>query len=227
MPHDPNDLQIDHDRERRCGFPEVVYGSSKTTEQVVQATREIFEASGRAFVTRVDGEVANAIEKALEGARVEHHESARCVTIHRPDLDHETSGAVLVLSAGTSDVPVAEEARVTAWMAGCQVTAHYDVGVAGIHRLLELGDEIACARAIVVVAGMDGALPSVVAGLASCPVIGVPTSVGYGAAFEGLAPLLSMLNSCAAGLAVVNIDAGFSAGMLAARINRNSRETSS
>ncbi|MCA8960559.1 MAG: nickel pincer cofactor biosynthesis protein LarB, partial [Planctomycetes bacterium] len=147
-----------------------------------------------------------------------------CVTLERPEKRAERAGSVLILTGGTSDIPVAEEARVTAEICGSAVTTHYDVGVAGLHRVLARRADIASAHAIIVVAGMDGALPSVVAGLAACPVIGVPTSIGYGAAFGGLAPLLTMLNSCAAGLSVVNIDAGFSAGMIAARINRQTVE---
>ncbi len=212
-------IRVDHDRESRCGFPEVVYGASKTTEEIVEAVRQIFHASGRVLATRVNDADADAIVAHIPEANVEHHARARCVSVHHRDAVHRSVGSVLVLSAGTSDIPVAEEARVTAWMTECHVEAHYDVGVAGLHRLLDLRPAIDRAKVIVVVAGMDGALPSVVAGLASCPVIGVPTSVGYGAAFGGVAPLLSMLNSCAAGLAVVNIDAGFSAGMLAAKIN--------
>lgn len=208
-------IRIDHDRERRCGFPEVVFGQGKNPDDLVQACRRILDRHGRLLATRVDPTPAEALRDAIpEG---EYHSRARCFSVERTPIPRK--GRVLILCAGTSDVPVAEEARVTAEITGSHCTAHYDVGVAGIHRLFAIEHELRQARALVVVAGMEGALPSVVGGLVACPVIAVPTSIGYGAAFGGLAALLGMLNSCAAGVSVVNIDNGYGAGILASRIN--------
>ncbi|MFQ5654151.1 MAG: nickel pincer cofactor biosynthesis protein LarB [Planctomycetota bacterium] len=208
-------LRLDHDRDRRCGFPEVVYGQGKELGDLVCAAREILEESGRLLVTRLDEEKGSRLAGAIEGAI--HHRRARCVTAARQAVDQR--GLVAVLCAGTSDIPVAEEARVTAEITGSRTESFHDVGVAGLHRLLAIREALERARAVIVVAGMEGALPSVVAGLLRHPVIAVPTSVGYGASFGGIAPLLAMLNSCATGVAVVNIDNGFGAGMLASRIN--------
>ncbi len=214
----PSFARIDHHRAVRCGFPEVVYGPGKTPSQVVAIAEEILSRAPRLLVTRVDGEQTGALLEALPDATL--HERARAITVLRGTLTR--AGSVAVLSAGTSDGPVAEEARVTADAMGAEVTAFHDCGVAGLHRLLSVLDEIRAVDALVVVAGMEGALPSVVGGLVDAPVIAVPTSVGYGASFEGVAPLLTMLNSCAAGVAVVNIDNGFGAGYLAAVIARRS-----
>ena len=206
---------VDHDRGLRCGFPEVIFCEGKRTDDIAEIARAILGQGDLVLATRASQEAYEAI-RGVDG-RAEYHEAARCVTVlHQTPAD--TGKHILVLSAGTADVPVAEEARVTAEVGGHRVETAYDVGVAGIHRLFAQAEKIQSADVIVVVAGMEGALPSVVAGLASCPVVAVPTSVGYGASFGGLAPLLTMLNSCAAGVSVVNIDNGFGAGYLASLI---------
>lgn len=210
--------RVDHHRTERCGFPEVVLGLGKRPDEIVAIARSVLSRAERLLVTRAEPAAADALREAFPDARWE--ERARCVTVVRDREPRPGVGRVLVVSAGTGDLPVAEEARVTAEVTGSRVETLYDAGVAGIHRLLARTDLLERARVVVVVAGMEGALPSVVGGLCSVPVIAVPTSVGYGASFGGLAPLLAMLNSCAAGVAVVNIDNGFGAGFLASRINR-------
>ncbi len=211
---------MDHHRALRRGFPEVVLGEGKSSEQVVAIAERLAAGSDRLLVTRVDVDTYRAVKERLPDAR--YHAEARAVTLDRGGEPRRPG--VAVLCAGTSDLAVAEEAAVTAEVMGSQVERFYDVGVAGIHRLLDKLEPMRSARALVAVAGMEGALPSVVAGLVAAPVIAVPTSVGYGASFGGLAPLLAMLNSCAPGVAVVNIDNGFGAGYLAAVINSQSRE---
>ncbi len=206
---------LDHHRSLRQGFPEVVLCEGKTTAQVVAITRSFIKKRGPFLATRAEPAVARAICKLNRRAR--YYADARIVAIHAPS--QKRLGHVLVVSAGTADSAVAEEARVTAEVMGSHVERLYDVGVAGIHRLLGRKERLFEARVIIVVAGMDGALPSVVGGLVECPVIAVPTSRGYGASFGGLAALLTMLNSCAAGVGVMNIDNGFGAGCLAHRIN--------
>ena len=207
---------IDHHRHLRHGMPEVIYCEGKTLEQIVGISRRMLKAGSDILATRASEKVYKAVRKI--DRRAIYHKASRAIVIQ--DVKKVlTGGMVLVLTAGTSDIPVAEEAAVTAAMLGSTVQTVYDVGVAGIHRILSKRETLDSARVIVVVAGMDGALPSVVGGLVSKPVIAVPTSVGYGAGFQGLAPLLTMLNSCAAGVAVVNIDNGFGAGVLAHRIN--------
>ena len=208
--------KVDHHRGLRDWMPEVILGEGKTTDQTVGISRALLEHSDRLLVTRIAAESARALLAAIPDAT--HHEMARCVTVERSPVPKRDG--VMVLCAGTADLPVAEEAAITAEIMGNDVKRLFDVGVAGIHRLLDKIPLIREARALVVVAGMEGALPSVVAGLVNAPVIAVPTSIGYGASFGGLAPLLSMLNSCAAGVAVVNIDNGFGAGYMAASINR-------
>ena len=208
--------QVDTHRALRKGFPEVIFGAGKTPEQVVRIAAKILECEQRILVTRIHGEQARALRRKFN--RAVHHEAARCVTIEKSPLPRRP-GAIAVLCAGTSDLPVAEEAAVTADIMGNRVERIYDVGVAGLHRLLRRLELIQSANVLVVVAGMEGALPSVVAGLVSRPVIAVPTSVGYGASFGGLAALLGMLNSCGSGVTVVNIDNGFGAGYAAAQIN--------
>ena len=212
--------ELDHHRALRRGFPEVILGEGKSEEQVVAIAERLAAASDRLLITRVDVETYGAVKQRLPDAR--YHADARAITLDR-SRERRWPG-VVVLCAGTSDLPVAEEAAVTAELMGSQAERYYDVGIAGLHRLLDKLEAMQSARALVVVAGMEGALPSVVAGLVAAPVIAVPTSVGYGASFGGLAPLLSMLNSCAAGVGVVNIDNGFGAGYLAAVINRQSQE---
>ena len=207
---------IDHHRALRQGFPEVVYGGGKTAEQVVAIATRIAERGDGVLVTRVADDAVLALRDALPA--IEHNAIGRTVLLRADAPSTRAAGSVLIVTAGTSDLPVAEEAAVTADAMTCDVERLTDVGVAGIHRLLARRDVLDKAGAIIVVAGMDGALASVVGGLARVPVIAVPTSVGYGASFAGLAPLLTMLNSCAAGVTVVNIDNGFGAAVAAARI---------
>ncbi|MGA2193564.1 MAG: nickel pincer cofactor biosynthesis protein LarB [Nitrospirota bacterium] len=207
---------IDHHRHLRQGAPEVIYCEGKTVPQVRAIAERMLVSGSDVLATRADKEVYKAL-KALN-KRAKFHEQARAVVIeHRKKPP--TEGVVLVISAGTTDIPVAEEAAVTAGTMGSTVETLYDVGVSGIHRLFSKKESIFAARVIIVVAGMDGALASVVGGLVDKPVIAVPTSVGYGAAFGGVAALLSMLNSCAPGVCVVNIDNGFGAGAMAHKIN--------
>jgi NCAIR mutase (PurE)-related protein len=214
--------RIDTQRELRCGQAEVVYGEGKTPEQLLEIARAILEHHGRLLVTRVKPEAGARLAAEIPGAV--HRPSSRTVVV-APGSNGIGEGMVLVVSAGTSDLQVAEEAAVVARHMGAEVRELHDVGVAGIHRLLAHTESLREARVLVVVAGMEGALPSVVGGLVDRPVIAVPTSIGYGASFGGLAALLAMLNSCAAGVAVVNIDNGFGAGYLAAMINRRDRRT--
>ena len=208
--------QVDLHRALRKGFPEVIFGAGKTAEQVVKIAARLLAGEERVLITRVTAEHARALRRKF--ARAVHHAIARCVTIERKPLD-KRSGTIAVVCAGTSDLPVAEEAAVTAEIMGNRVERIADVGVAGVHRLFGRLEQIQRANVIIVVAGMEGALPSVVAGLISKPVIAVPTSIGYGASFGGLAPLLGMLNSCGSGVTVVNIDNGFGAGYAASQIN--------
>ena len=207
--------RVDHHRAVRQGFPEVVLGLGKTPAQIAEISARIADKDVPLLVTRASAEAWEAVRTRVPGA--EYHELARAITVKRP-LPRAT-GMIAIASAGTSDLPVAEEAAVTADIMGNDVVRIYDVGVAGIHRVLAERERLASARVIIVVAGMEGALPSVVAGLVNVPVIAVPTSVGYGASFGGLAALLGMLNTCANGVAVVNIDNGFGAGCMASLIN--------
>jgi NCAIR mutase (PurE)-related protein len=208
--------QVDTHRALRKGFPEVIFGSGKTPEQVVKIAAKILASEARVLITRITDAHARALRKKFK--RAVHHETARCVTIEKSPLPRRP-GTIGVVCAGTSDLPVAEEAAVTAEIMGNRVERIYDVGVAGLHRLLAKSENLRRANVLVVVAGMEGALPSVVAGLVAKPVIAVPTSVGYGASFGGIAALLGMLNSCASGLTVVNIDNGFGGGYAASQIN--------
>ncbi|MBI5906267.1 MAG: nickel pincer cofactor biosynthesis protein LarB [Deltaproteobacteria bacterium] len=212
------DARVDHHRGIRQGVPEVIFGEGKSAEQIVAIARSMRRAGTGVLITRLSDEKIRAIRRKFRAAVV--HKKARCVVL--PDGKREAAGkgTVLVVTAGTSDVPVAEEAAVTAEFLGNPVDRLFDVGVAGIHRLLLQEDRLRKARVIVVAAGMEGALASVVGGLTDKPVIAVPTSVGYGASFGGVAALLGMLNSCAPTVAVVNIDNGFGAGVLASVINR-------
>jgi NCAIR mutase (PurE)-related protein len=207
---------IDHHRALRQGFPEVVYGGGKTPEQVVAIAGRIAERGDGVLVTRVAPEAVRALIEAIPG--IEYNALAATAFLRPPVAPAAARSSVLIVTAGTSDLSVAEEAAVTAEAMGCRAERLSDVGVAGIHRLLARREALESAGVIIVVAGMDGALASVVGGLVRVPVIAVPTSVGYGAAFHGLAPLLTMLNSCAAGVTVVNIDNGFGAAVAAARI---------
>lgn len=208
--------RMDNHRAIRQGFPEVIFCEGKTVSQATTIARRSLMRHGMLLATRASREIFNAIK--AKAPRAEYHPLSRAIVV-KPLHPTTPVGQVLVLSAGTSDIPVAEEAAVTADILGSRVETLYDVGVAGLHRILDNRAAMDAARVLVVVAGMDGVLPSVVGGLVDKPVIAVPTSVGYGASFQGLAALLTMLNSCAAGVAVVNIDNGFGAGVLAHRIN--------
>jgi NCAIR mutase (PurE)-related protein len=207
---------VDHDRAQRCGLPEVVFCPGKVPHEAARIAAEIVRRSQRVLLTRAEPAHVAAVRELLPDAV--HHDRARCVTVDRRPAS--ALGLVAVVAAGTADLPVAEEAAVTLEFAGTAVARHFDVGIAGLHRLLARVPAIRGASCAVAVAGMEGALPSVLAGLIDRPVVAVPTSVGYGAHFGGLAPLLAMLNSCAAGVAVVNVDNGFGAGYLAALIDR-------
>ena len=208
--------KIDHQRELRKGFPEIIYGLGKTDGQIVGISREIVDRGGNLLVTRVEPATFRKIKKAIPRAR--YQPQGKVVYLKKTPAE-PGKGLIAVLTAGTSDVPVAEEAAVTCDMLGNKGERVYDAGVAGLHRLLGEYDKLNRARVIIAVAGMEGALPSVVAGLVSVPVVAVPTSVGYGASFKGVAALLAMLNSCPGGVGVVNIDNGFGAAYLASLIN--------
>ncbi len=209
--------RLDHHRALRNGLPEVIFGQGKRPEQIIALARSLAEHGDRLLITRVDAAMAEAILAELP--ELTYHELARVLVLDRAPAPEPKPG-ILIATAGTADLPVAEEAAITAELMGNAVERLYDVGVAGIHRLLDQVELLWNARVIVAVAGMDGALPSVIGGLVSVPVIAVPTSIGYGASFGGLAALLTMLNSCATGVAVVNIDNGFGAGCMAGYINR-------
>jgi pyridinium-3,5-biscarboxylic acid mononucleotide synthase len=213
---------LDHQRALRNGFPEVVFGLGKTPEQIVAIVRRLHARHGVVLATRVEKPARDALRAAFPGAEL--HERARCVVLR--DRPARPRGRVLVLCAGTADLPVAEEALVTARAMGSRAELIADVGVAGLHRLLAHRQRLGAARVLVVVAGLEGALPSVVGGLTDRPLIAVPTSIGYGSHLKGVAPLLAMLNSCAAGVTVVNIDNGFGAGYAAHLINAGAGGTS-
>lgn len=208
--------KIDTHRNLRRGFPEVIYCEGKKIVEIKKIFSELVRHKENIIATRANKEVYNVIKKDFRMARF--HKDARIIMLRQRPV--QKSGLVIVVSAGTSDIPVAEEAYITAELLGANTKRLYDVGVAGIHRLLAHTEDLQKANAIVVVAGMEGALPSVVGGLVDKPVIAVPTSIGYGASFGGIAPLLAMLNSCASGVVVVNIDNGFGAGYAAGLINR-------
>jgi NCAIR mutase (PurE)-related protein len=209
--------KLDHHRALRAGMPEVIFAEGKSAAQVAELFWRLAKHGGNILATRANRKQFAAVRKKLRG--VKYRDAARAIVLHR---DHKKvgRGTIAVVSAGTSDIPVAEEAVVTAEIMGNEVERLYDVGVAGIHRLLANRGTLARARVVIVCAGMEGALPSVVGGLVGVPVIAVPTSVGYGAAFKGLAALLGMMNSCASNVSVVNIDNGFGAGYVASLINR-------
>jgi len=208
---------IDHHRSLRQGLPEVIFGAGKTVDQVAKIVEAMYKHDHNILVTRTTQEHYQRIKQVAHEA--EYHEAARAISVEK-NRDIQGKGTVMVISAGTSDIPVAEEALVTLKVMGNKAESLYDVGVAGLHRLLDRRDQLNRARVLIVVAGMEGALPSVVGGLVSVPVIAVPTSVGYGASFNGVAALLGMLNSCASNVTVVNIDNGFGAAVVASLINR-------
>jgi len=209
--------RLDHDRSLRRGFPEVVYCEGKTVQQASAIIKVLASRHANVLGTRASRELYEAVKPDLPDAV--YFEQARLIVLEKAPLPKDSQRKIAVITAGTSDVPVAEEAAVTAEIMGNEVIRIYDVGVAGIHRLLEKVGDIRSANVIIVIAGMEGALASVVGGLVDKPVIAVPTSVGYGANFKGLSALLGMLNSCSAGVAVVNIDNGFGAGRMASIIN--------
>jgi len=209
--------KLDHHRSLRTGFPEVIYGQGKTIPQLINIVERMSARVDKVLVTRVSAEAFAAVKAKTPEAV--YNAEARTITINRVNKESLRSG-VTILTGGTADIPVAEEAAVIAELMGNRVERIFDVGVAGIHRLFNNLEQVRKARVLVVAAGMDGVLPSVVGGLVTCPVIAVPTSTGYGASFGGIAPLLTMLNSCAPGVAVVNIDGGFNAGYMAGLINR-------
>jgi NCAIR mutase (PurE)-related protein len=208
--------RVDHHRAIRHGFPEVVLGLGKTPAQIAAIAAEVVQRGSTLLITRATEEAYAAVRARLPAAN--YYSDARIIALRQQDVAPGT-GTILVIAAGTSDLPVAEEAAQTAELMGNTVERLYDVGVAGLHRLLAEHERVASARVIIVVAGMEGALPSVVSGLVSVPVIAVPTSIGYGASFGGIAALLGMLNSCASGVAVVNIDNGFGAASIASLVN--------
>lgn len=210
--------KVNHHRVLRKGFPEVIFGEGKTSQQILAIIKRMKEKGQNILITRLDEKKARAIRKVYP--KSEYHPLSRVLTYLSHPVEFIGKGTILIITAGTTDIPVAEEAALTAQFMGNHVETLYDVGVAGIHRLLSQRGVLEKARVLIVVAGMEGALPSVVGGLVNQPVIAVPTSVGYGASFGGIAALLSMLNSCSAGVAVVNIDNGFGAGYMASLINR-------
>lgn len=213
-----DEATVDHHRALRKGFPEVIFGQGKTSDQIVQILNTMVDREDVILVTRVSAEKAEAVCNAHPQA--EYDNRARIIQITRTPPEILNQGTIAIITAGTSDVPVAREAMITARAMGNRVTPIYDVGVAGIHRLFAHRKTIEAAAVIVVAAGMEGALPSVVAGMVQAPVIAVPTSVGYGTSFGGLTALMAMLNACSSNIAVVNIDNGFGAGYMAATINR-------
>ncbi len=210
--------KVDHHRALRQGFPEVIMGEGKEAVEIAAIARAIQRRGANVLITRLSPEKMAVLRKKIRGLR--YHPSARAATWVGKPIRVRGRGSILIVCAGTSDIPVAEEAALTAEMMGNRTERLFDVGVAGLHRLLENRERLFSASVLVVVAGMEGALPSVVAGLVDKPVIAVPTSVGYGASFQGISALLGMLNSCAAGVTVVNIDNGFGAGFAASLINR-------
>lgn len=213
--------KVDRHRQLRTGFPEVIWGADKTPEQIIKIMTAMSRDTGVVMATRIEAEIYQQLKTAIPN--LIYYPAARICSLSQPQAPTQT-GKISIVTAGTADIPVAEEAAVTAELCGFEVIRLWDVGVAGIHRLLSNSQVVYEADVLIVVAGMEGALPSVVAGMADCPVIAVPTSVGYGASFGGIAPLLTMLNSCAAGIGVVNIDNGFGAAILAGQILRTAHK---
>lgn len=216
--------KLDHHRSLRTGFPEVIWGEGKSIEHLIKIFQTMQQQQPVVMATRITPAVYEQLQQRIPYLR--YYEMARICAIVSEPIPPQAIGTITLLSAGTADLPVAEEAAVTAELCGFPVRRLWDVGVAGIHRLLKHRHLVQSADVLIVVAGMEGALPSVVAGLADCPIVAVPTSVGYGASFQGLAPLLTMLNSCAAGVGVVNIDNGFGAAILAGQILRTAAKLS-
>jgi pyridinium-3,5-biscarboxylic acid mononucleotide synthase len=218
LPYENLDFaKIDHHRSLRNGLPEVIYGKGKSKNQLIEIIKSVYKSKNDVLVTKLDYDKYINIRQELPSGN--SYDDVSLTLVINQKKDHRKVGNILILSAGTSDIPIAEEARITAELFGSKIEKIYDVGIAGLHRLLDKLNILRKARVIIVVAGMDGALAGVVGGLVSCPVIAVPTSVGYGASFNGLSALLTMLNSCATGVATVNIDNGFGAGSIAHKIN--------
>ncbi len=211
--------KVDHHRMLRRDFPEVIYGNNKTAEQIVEISQKILKYSKILMITRTDKDIYLMLKKKLKGVTLKF--SAGIVYTPLDINENELKEDITVICAGTSDMKIADEAAITAYLMGNRVNKIYDVGVAGIHRLMSFKDQLKKSNVIVAVAGMEGALPGVVSAMVECPVIAVPTSIGYGASLGGIAPLLTMLNSCSPGVSVVNIDNGFGAGYTAGIINRN------
>lgn len=210
--------KVDHHRILRRGFPEVIYGAGKTPEQILEIAKRILNYSSILLVTRTSAEVYELLKKEIKNVKFDSESN---IIYTDPGIaESKLKSGIAVVCAGTSDIKVAEEAAITAYLMGNRVKKIYDVGIAGIHRLVSFKDELDCLNVIVAVAGMEGALPGVVSSMVDCPVIGVPTSAGYGASFGGISPMLTMLNSCSPGVLVVNIDNGFGAGYAAGIINR-------
>jgi NCAIR mutase (PurE)-related protein len=218
--HDLGFAMLDTHRSLRRGFPEVVFAEGKSTEQIIKITRTLLETGENMLLTRVNPDAGKEVCRCFKKIRKKYNETARTIVFRQKNIKKIGKNPVLILTAGTSDIPVAEEAYETARIMGNEVEKGYDVGVAGIHRIIGRRELLLNASVIIAVAGMEGALPSVVAGLVNCPVIAVPTSVGYGANLGGISALLTMLNSCSGGVLVVNIDNGFGAGFAASLINR-------
>lgn len=214
--------KIDHHRHLRTGFPEVIWGPGKTPDQIAQIMTVMTQRSPVVMATRIEPIVAEQLQDQVP--HLIYYPMARICALQTGEIERQGIGVISIITAGTADLPVAEEAAITAQLCGFSVQRLWDVGVAGIHRLLSHRELIGQADVLIVVAGMEGALPSVVAGMANCPVIAVPTSVGYGVSFGGVAPLLTMLNSCATGIGVVNIDNGFGAAILAGQILRTAQK---
>ena len=210
--------RIDHHRSLRRGFPEVIWGEGKTSGQILSIMKQLKGKGQNVLITRLEEKKAKAVQKVFP--KSQYHPQSKVLTYLIHPVKWTGKGTILVITAGTTDIPVAEEAAITAQLMGSKVETLYDVGVAGIHRLLSEKEKLEAAQVLIVVAGMEGALPSVVGGLVDRPVIAVPTSIGYGTSFGGITALLAMLNSCASGVAVVNIDNGFGAGYIASLINR-------
>ena len=210
--------KIDHHRKLRRGFTEVIYGANKSPEQILEIAKKILKYSDTLLITRTSRAVFDMLSKEIDN--LNFLDDSKIIYLRNKDHDLDLKEGIVVLCAGTSDIPVAEESYITSYLMGNKVKKIYDVGIAGIHRLISYKDDLLKANVIIAVAGMEGALPGLVSSLVECPVIGVPTSVCYGAGFRGIAPLLTMLNSCSPGLSVVNIDNGFGAGYIAAIINK-------
>jgi NCAIR mutase (PurE)-related protein len=215
---DLGDARIDHHRSLRKGYPEVIWGEGKTSRQILSIMKELKRKGQNVLITRLEERKAKAVQKTFP--KSQYYPRSKALTYLTHPIKPDGKGTILVITAGTTDIPVAEEAVITAQFMGNRVETIYDAGVSGIHRLLSERKRLETARVLIVVAGMEGALPSVVGGLVDRPVIAVPTSVGYGASFGGITALLAMLNSCASGVAVVNIDNGFGAGYMASLMNR-------